>query len=479
MQGSTNIPISNSIQINKTIDEKLYDYKTLKTINIDDDINSYISKGKYINKNDIHNIKNLPDENIQRFILTVSYITENILIQTINSSDGKYAAREIILNEDDTKTISNWTTYISSDSVKDLISTTLEGCEWKEAVNEFQDILTTYPNPLLGWTVSISNGNVYRYNGIDWILIYKLPLPDNLLNKSSVTTRLDISTIGSNIPDATSIKVLNDKIIELDRVMNLVKLTTKFSDISSLNIGDEISYRHKILKEIPFVVIGKNHDADNSITILSRDIIKFMSFDAKEPTNPNTNRSMYGNNRYKYSNIHQWINSDIENWYKQSHSTDEEPKEDLVSCNPYNNLEGLLNGFGSELLNLIIPVTKTIAIPTPDGSGIDTITCKAFLLSSTEVGFTEEIQEGEIYEYFEENNINSRRLSDPTDYALENRDQSINVVNSEGHGSWWLRTPNTTNSYMNKIVCQDGTKGNMESYEGKIGIRIAMCLRLV
>ena len=60
-------------------------------------------------------------------------------------------------------------------------------------------------------------------------------------------------------------------------------------------------------------VIGINHDTPTdsnmtySMTIQTRDCLTNIQFDAPEPTNPNTDRQQYGNNRYIHSAIRQWL----------------------------------------------------------------------------------------------------------------------------------------------------------------------------
>jgi len=59
--------------------------------------------------------------------------------------------------------------------VDNLFSTFEQGLDWKEAVATFNDIATTYPNPVDGWTVSVKDTNrVYRYDESEtaWVDIF-------------------------------------------------------------------------------------------------------------------------------------------------------------------------------------------------------------------------------------------------------------------------------------------------------------------
>ena len=53
----------------------------------------------------------------------------------------------------------------------------------------------------------------------------------------------------------------------------------------------------------------KNHAGypSNSVTLVTNQIIKMLCFDATEPSNGNSDRCNYGNNRYIYSNLRQWL----------------------------------------------------------------------------------------------------------------------------------------------------------------------------
>jgi predicted DNA-binding transcriptional regulator AlpA len=42
---------------------------------------------------------------------------------------------------------------------------------------------------------------------------------------------------------------------------------------------------------------------------MTKNIIRFAAFDAKEPNNPDSDRKKHGNSRWSLSNIRQWLNS--------------------------------------------------------------------------------------------------------------------------------------------------------------------------
>ena len=82
-------------------------------------------------------------------------------------------------------------------------------------------------------------------------------------------------------------------------------------------------------KPIVWLVADTNHTGypSNSVTLVTNQIIKMLCFDAKESANSNSDRRSYGNNRYIYSNLRQWLNSAAAAgaWYTAQHSADAAP----------------------------------------------------------------------------------------------------------------------------------------------------------
>jgi hypothetical protein len=56
-------------------------------------------------------------------------------------------------------------------------------------------------------------------------------------------------------------------------------------------------------------VVGINHHKENSLTLMTKNIIRFAAFDAKEHNNPIPDIPIDGNSRWSLSNIRQWLNS--------------------------------------------------------------------------------------------------------------------------------------------------------------------------
>ena len=217
------------------------------------------------------------------------------------------------------------------------------------------------------------------------------------------------------------------------------------------------------------VIIGINHDTPSdsnmpySITIQSLDCLDNVQFDSPEPTNPDSNRQLYGNNRYIHSAIRQWLNSadSVFQWVSQ-HEYDEPPTGSIFDG------PGYLNLLDPELVAVIGNVDKQVARNTvTDGGGQDLFSDKVFLLSRVEVfGGTEGETTGEVpYPYF------SEMAEAATSGEIPGRIKLLNNVPR----SWWLRSPFTGHSYLPRIVGTTGPVSFTSAYDS-YGASPACCI---
>lgn len=103
-----------------------------------------------------------------------------------------------------------------------------------------------------------------------------------------------------------------------------------------------------------------------------------MQFDANEPSNAIGQR-VNGNNRYIYSNIHQWLNATKKsNWYTAQHSLDAQPS--------YVSSPGFLSGWNDTDLSALDDATLTTSKTNIDGGGTETFDARVSLISTTELG---------------------------------------------------------------------------------------------
>ncbi len=185
----------------------------------------------------------------------------------------------------------------------------------------------------------------------------------------------------------------------------------------------------------------KNHAGypSNSVTLVTNQIIKMLCFDATEPSNGNSDRRNYGNNRYIYSNLRQWLNSPAAagQWYTAQHSADQTPDSSHVwnGVNPYSGLAGFLNAFTANERAALLNTTITVGKSSTDGGGTETCTDKIFPLSCTEVGLSGDHVCGSKLAIFSDN---SSRIATVTASCVANSNYSGNP----GSGAawyYWLR----------------------------------------
>ena len=102
-------------------------------------------------------------------------------------------------------------------------------------------------------------------------------------------------------------------------------------------------------------------------------------YDNKEPSNSDTHRRYYGNNRYIYSNIHQWLNAtEATGWYTAQHSTDAAPD--------YSSQAGFLSGWSENHIAALDRATLTTSRASVDGGGTETFVARVALMATTELG---------------------------------------------------------------------------------------------
>lgn len=251
--------------------------------------------------------------------------------------------------------------------------------------------------------------------------------------------------------------------------------------LSSLPAGAKIKDTQTAYngKPILFTVMEHNHTGDpaGSTALITSNIITLKCFDAIEAGNSDSNRKQCGNNRYLYSNIKQWLNSEkaAGQWYAAQHSADAPPNNGNVwsNNNEYDGEAGFLANFSAQLKAVLMTVTKRVAKNTvTDGGSYEDTTQKIFLLSNTEVGLANEnnIAEGSIYALFK---TASNRIASPTTEAVAKSEYKSDSFAAGKPWWWWLRTPDASNSYSARNVNTDGTLYSNIACNGNYGVRPA------
>lgn len=226
---------------------------------------------------------------------------------------------------------------------------------------------------------------------------------------------------------------------------------------------------------IRFIV---GHQKSDRVCLVTERIISLKCFDAKEPSNPNSDRKNYGNNRYSQSNIDQWLTSAAASWYSARHSYDAPPNNANVwsNYNEYDTEPGFLYGFEAAFRNALLNDTITIAKNTvTDGGGSESITRKVRLLTETEVGLGNEngVAEGTVWSYF---NSAARRQAYPTAEAVSKSEYTSSSLSATQYWYYWLATPHAGHAYYARYVYSDGSLSYNHAYYGYRGVRPALFL---
>jgi hypothetical protein len=219
--------------------------------------------------------------------------------------------------------------------------------------------------------------------------------------------------------------------------------------------------------------------APDRVGLVTERIISLKCFDAKEPSNSNSDRRNYGNNRAAVANLLQWMNSaaGAGQWYSAQHSADAPPNNANVWSN-YNEYEaeaGFLNGFEQDFRDALLDDTITVAKSSTDGGGSEQITRKVRLLTRTEVfGDTENgTAEGTQWPIFTDNNS---RLAYPTAEAVSKSEYKTSSLSSSQPWWWWLLTPYAGDANGVRSVYSDGSLDWDGAWNGYDGVRPALFL---
>jgi len=228
---------------------------------------------------------------------------------------------------------------------------------------------------------------------------------------------------------------------------------------------------------IVWVIADKNHAGypANSVTLLSKYILSLKCFDAAEPSNSNSDRRDYGNNRYLYSNIRQWLNSAAAAgaWYTAQHSADAPPTNANVwnGYNEYDAEAGFQNDFSANFRNALLSTSLTVVKADVDGGGTETVADEVFLLSTTEVGLADEgYAEGSKLALFSNN---TSRQAYPTTLCVSNSEYTHTDLKTDLPWYWWLRTPYVSNTRLQCYVVPSGRRDSQYPFCGAYGIRPA------
>jgi hypothetical protein len=250
--------------------------------------------------------------------------------------------------------------------------------------------------------------------------------------------------------------------------------------ISNLAVGAKVKDTGTTIYGNPIIWLkgDMNHNGypTNSVTLVSEKIIKVMPVDGKEASNSDSGRQSYGNNRYAFANIRQWLNKTGTNWYTAMHAADAAPTTANVTYNPYDTVGGFLTGFSANMRAALLDTSLTVAKATEDGGGSETVADMVFLLSKAEVGLGAEngINEGSLIALFSAEA--SSRLCMPTAAAVANSNYTSESLSASQNWYWWLRSPTVEISFYVRHVQPNGSERDGDASDGSGGLRPALNL---
>ena len=227
-------------------------------------------------------------------------------------------------------------------------------------------------------------------------------------------------------------------------------------------------------KPIVWEIADKNHAGypANSVTLITERIISLKCFDAIESGNSDSNRRSYGNNRWIYSNIRRWLNSQAAagKWYAAQHSADAPPSNANVwsNYNEYDGEAGFLAGFSASFVAALLTTTHTVGKASVDGGGTETCTDKIFFASSTEVGLTGDVTCGSKLALFTDD---ASRQAKPTAEAVSKSEYTSTSLNANSPWYYWLCDAYASYSCSVRRVNSSGALNRHYAYYGNGGVR--------
>jgi hypothetical protein len=190
--------------------------------------------------------------------------------------------------------------------VNNIVSTLETNIDWKEAVNTYSDIATTYPNPQDGWTVNVKDTDyTYRYNGSEWVAISANAIPEATISVKGLMTPTQVSKLngieaGAQVNTVTSVAgktgavTLTKNDVGLGNVDNTSDLDKPISTAAQTALNDKVDkVQGKGLSTNDYTDAEKQKNADNASAI--SDIQEDLSTSLTATGNPITIESSESN----------------------------------------------------------------------------------------------------------------------------------------------------------------------------------------
>lgn len=170
------------------------------------------------------------------------------------------------INDDVTSTTSTY----SSSKIEDKFNEFNSNLDWKESVETYADIFTTYPNPQDGWTVNVKDTDyTYRYDDAkeEWVVVSANAIPlasetvdgkmsatqVQLLNKLSRQGAISFPTSDTSADVSAKILIINDDKWELQANKSII-----YYKANAINTAENPTFNVNNTGNIPIAYNGQS-----------------------------------------------------------------------------------------------------------------------------------------------------------------------------------------------------------------------------
>ncbi len=266
-----------------------------------------------------------------------------------------------------------------------------------------------------------------------------------------------------------------------------------------MKIGS-IGYGRKVYDRksgVLFRIAAQDHYGSGITTLLTNHVIAVRALDAAEPGKkgryPYESSDRFGNNNYPLSNLHQWLNSAEDDWYRPTHALDAPPQADGLRYgeHPYAGEPGFLARFSDTLRENLVETDIPVLVRTGRGQGeLSSVRASVFLPSRTEMNKGDElgIAEGRPLPIFYDHYIFK---ATPSPDQIEKYGRSWNPEEPEKglffdkaqvydpKFGWWyyMRTPSTLYKFLERVMSPYGSVSYTYAYNDVVGLRPLLNVR--
>lgn len=231
----------------------------------------------------------------------------------------------------------------------------------------------------------------------------------------------------------------------------LVRDRTGLKLLSDLDVGEKIMFGVYERANLTWTICDKQDVDQGYLTVCcDQPPIGNQAFDAPENAsnnpNPINNRKNNGNNRWAFSNVRQWLNTDVvkSEWFTAQHDYDVRPG--------YYNRNGFMYDFTDYEKGIIVEKRNRCVLDDNDGGGMEEVLDKFWLASSYAVGleilptngaFTQQ-EDDHIYELFNSNDARKfqnnwwLRTVQQTSAGVFNSASNVRLVGGSGGGLGYI-----------------------------------------